>query len=185
VEEPRRSASGARPDFRPFRPFTRPGTPGSSGRPQTGRPVGGYFARRPGASMTDRLTPERRSELMSRVRSRDTAPELALRRSLRRLGVRYRSYRRVAGATVDVALPDLRTVVLVHGCFWHGCPRHFKPPKSRTLYWTEKIRTNRARDRRQLRSLRIAGWTALVVWAHDLRTDPDLFLAGALGLDSR
>lgn len=132
--------------------------------------------------MTDRLSPERRSALMARVRSRDTLPELALRRSLRRLGVSYRSYRKVAAATVDVVLPERRTAVLVHGCFWHGCPRHYKPPKSRVLYWSEKVRANRDRDRRQIARLRSAGWKVLVVWSHELRRDPDKLIARRLGL---
>ncbi len=119
---------------------------------------------------------------MSRVRGRDTWPELALRRSLRRLGVPYRSYLRIAGATVDAALPGRRTAILVHGCFWHGCPRHYKPPKSRVRYWTDKISANRARDRRQVSALRSAGWTVLVVWSHELRREPERAVARRLGL---
>lgn len=133
--------------------------------------------------MTDRLTPEHRSWLMSRVRSRDTAPEMVLRRALRRLNVRYRSHQRVSGAIVDLVLPDLKTVVLVHGCFWHGCARHYKPPKSRVRFWTEKIRTNRARDARQVRALRAVGWTVVVFWSHSLVSNPNRVVALRLGLE--
>jgi DNA mismatch endonuclease, patch repair protein len=117
---------------------------------------------------------------MSRIRSRDTLPELTLRRSLRRLGVSYRSYRRVAGTTVDVALPDRRTVILVHGCFWHGCRLHYQAPKSRVEFWTRKVAVNRARDRRQVRALRRAKWRVLVVWEHSLRADPERMLSHLL-----
>jgi DNA mismatch endonuclease (patch repair protein) len=123
--------------------------------------------------MTDTLTPDQRSALMSRIRGRDTRPEIELRKSLRRLGIRYRSHRRVAGATVDVVLPDRRTVVFVHGCFWHGCPTHYKVPKSRVRFWTEKVAANRARDRRQTEALRRANWRIVVVWEHALRRNPD------------
>jgi DNA mismatch endonuclease, patch repair protein len=130
--------------------------------------------------MTDRLTPEQRSALMSRIRGKNTRPEITLRRSLRRLGVRYRSYRRVAGATVDIVLPDRRTVVLVHGCFWHGCRAHYKAPKSKVGFWAKKVAGNRARDRRQLRALKRANWKVVVVWEHTLKRDPDRSIARRL-----
>lgn len=117
---------------------------------------------------------------MSRVRGKNTRPEIALKSSLRRLGIRYRSYRKIAGATVDAVLPDRRMVVLVHGCFWHGCPTHYKVPKSRVRYWREKVATNRDRDRRQTRALTRAGWKVVVVWEHSLRRDPDRDLARRL-----
>jgi DNA mismatch endonuclease, patch repair protein len=122
-------------------------------------------------NLTDRLTPERRSALMSRIRGKDTSPELAVRRSLRQLGIRYRSYRRLAGATVDLVLPDRRTVLLVHGCFWHGCARHPRSSKSRVAYWSSKIAANRERDRLQTAALKAAGWKVLVIWEHDLKRD--------------
>ena len=110
---------------------------------------------------------------MSRVRGRDTRPEIAVRTALRRLGIRYRSYRKIAGVTVDFVLPDRRSVILVHGCFWHGCPRHYKVPKSRVRYWAAKVAGNVARDRRQTRALREANWEVVVVWSHSLRADPE------------
>jgi len=122
--------------------------------------------------MTDRLTREQRSALMSRVRGRNTRPELAVRKSLRRLGVRFRSYARIAGTTVDFVLPGRHAVILVHGCFWHGCRAHYKAPKSSVRYWTDKIAGNMARDRRQIRALKEADWRVFVVWSHSLRGDP-------------
>jgi len=110
---------------------------------------------------------------MSRIRGKNTRPELALRQSLRRLGVRYRSYRRIAGATVDVVLLDRRTAILVHGCFWHGCPRHYTAPADNASFWKAKLEQNQERDRRQAHAIRSAGWRTVVVWEHALRKDPD------------
>ncbi len=125
------------------------------------------------AIVAERLTVAQRSDLMSRIRNRDTFPERALRSALRKWGVTFRSNERIRGVHVDVALRDTKTAVLVHGCFWHGCPRHYVPPKSNSAFWAEKFRTNRGRDRRQASVLRAAGWGVVVVWEHSLRADPD------------
>ena len=122
--------------------------------------------------MADVMSPAERSALMSRIRGRDTKPERALRSALRRSGVMFRSQRRIGGVTVDVAIPDMRLALFVHGCFWHGCPRHYSPPASNRRYWREKLEGNRARDRKQARAVRAAGWTPVVVWEHSLKADP-------------
>jgi DNA mismatch endonuclease (patch repair protein) len=106
---------------------------------------------------------------MQHNKSRDTGPELALRRLLFARGLRYRvSYRPVAGQriTVDIAFPRARTVVLVDGCFWHGCPDHHRAPKTNVDYWTAKLARNRARDRHVSEALTAAGWTVLRFWEH-------------------
>ncbi len=105
---------------------------------------------------------------MSRIRSRDTRPEIVLRNALRRRGIRYRSYRRVGGVRVDLVLPDLRAVVLVHGCFWHGCRRHYVCPSDNAAFWSRKLLENRKRDERQNRRISDAGWRILTVWEHSL-----------------
>jgi DNA mismatch endonuclease (patch repair protein) len=122
--------------------------------------------------MADIMSRATRSALMSRIRSRNTRPERALRSALRRAGVRFRSYHRIRGVRVDFALPDLRVALLVHGCFWHGCPRHYTAPASNAVFWKRKLADNRSRDRRQLRMLRAAGWLPVVVWEHSLRAGP-------------
>lgn len=118
----------------------------------------------------DRLSPEARSRLMSRVRGRDTGPERALRRLLTDLGYRYRlQYKRVPGRP-DVALPGRRKVIWMHGCFWHshpGCPKA-TVPKSRTEYWTAKLEDNRRRDTAVQEGARRLGWDTLVVWECEL-----------------
>ncbi len=119
--------------------------------------------------MTDIFTPEKRSEVMSRIRGRDTKPELILRSMLHRLGYRFT----VAGlknrslpGKPDIILPKYQTVVFVHGCFWHGhadCP-HFRLPKSRRTWWKAKILGNQLRDARNEQQLRDLGWHVVTVW---------------------
>jgi DNA mismatch endonuclease, patch repair protein len=118
----------------------------------------------------DRLTPERRSWLMSRIKGANTKPEIAVRSLLHRMGYRFRIHRRDLPGTPDIVLPGRGVVVLVHGCFWHGhvCKRT-KMPKSRVNYWTEKIAGNRRRDARKRRKLRALGWRVVVVWECELK----------------
>ena len=96
-----------------------------------------------------------------------------MRAALRRKGVRYRSYGRIAGVKVDLLLPDLHTVVMVHGCFWHGCPSHYTPPSGNSTFWLQKLRQNKERDMRQARAIKAEGWQVVTVWEHSLSTEDD------------
>jgi DNA mismatch endonuclease (patch repair protein) len=118
----------------------------------------------------DRLSPEHRSWLMSRIRGSNTKPEIAVRSLLHRLGYRFRLHRRDLPGTPDIVLPGRETVVFVHGCFWHGhaCKRT-KMPKSRVDYWGEKIDANRRRDVRKRKNLKRLGWKVVVVWECELK----------------
>jgi len=114
----------------------------------------------------DRLDTEARSRLMSKVRGKDTAPEMAVRRFLHAAGLRYRLHDRTLPGRPDLVFKSRRVAVFVHGCFWHqhvGCPRA-KLPTTRASFWRQKMETNAARDRRSIRRLRSMGWRALVVW---------------------
>lgn|SRR5579863_667092 len=118
-------------------------------------------------------TPER-SRLMARVRRTGTGPELALRRALRRKGLPYRAgVGRSLPGSPDVAFKRHRVAVFVDGCFWHGCPRHGTIPRTNTVFWLTKILTNRRRDRRVTRALRLSGWRVVRVWEHDIRANAD------------
>jgi DNA mismatch endonuclease (patch repair protein) len=122
----------------------------------------------------DTLTPQERSALMAKIRSTDTAPELLVRRSLWRLGLRYRLQNKLVPGTPDLWFPRRRVALFVHGCFWHGhedCPL-FRPPKSRTAFWKEKIRRNRLRDNKNLLRLLAEGFSVATVWECALRKDP-------------
>lgn len=125
--------------------------------------------------MTDTLSEEKRSWNMSRIRGKDTKPEIAVRSLLHRLGYRFRLHVRNLPGTPDIVLPKYRTVVLVHGCFWHRhpCCRFAYTPKSRVSFWTEKFRRNTERDQEIERELVSLGWNVVTVWECEV-ADSDL-----------
>lgn len=119
----------------------------------------------------DRLSKEMRSWNMSQIRGRDTGPERAVRSLLHRMGYRFRLNHPALPGKPDLVLPRYRTVVFVHGCFWHrhtGC-RFAYVPRSRTSFWQAKFSANRARDRKAVRNLKAQGWHSIVVWECELR----------------
>jgi DNA mismatch endonuclease (patch repair protein) len=103
---------------------------------------------------------------MSRIRSKDTGPEWAVRRLVHAMGFRYRLHVKRLPGRPDIVLPRHRKVILVHGCFWHahGCETARRPPATHKRFWREKFARNAARDRLVLRELWQAGWKVLVVW---------------------
>lgn len=129
--------------------------------------------------MADSLTVERRSWNMSRIRSRDTGPERTLRSMLHRAGFRFRLHDRSLPGTPDIVMKKHRTVILVHGCYWHrheGC-KNAKTPSTRTDFWQEKFGATVARDERNLDALTELGWNSIVVWECDLKKRPDEVMA--------
>ncbi|MGO4352586.1 very short patch repair endonuclease [Rhizobium sp. RAF36] len=116
--------------------------------------------------MPDFLTPEQRSARMSRIRSSHTAPELALRRALHALGLRFRLNDNRLPGKPDIVLPRFKTVIFVHGCFWHrhdGC-KVASTPKSNAPFWEEKFARNVARDKMNVEKLEDLGWQVLTAW---------------------
>jgi len=122
------------------------------------------------ASRPDPHSEAQRRRNMSRIRSRDTKPELQLRRALHAAGLRYRLHDRRLPGTPDIVFPGRRAVIFVHGCFWHGhdCPLSITPA-TRTEFWEDKIRRNRTRDSASEAALLGAGWRVLTVWECALR----------------
>ena len=117
-----------------------------------------------------------RSRNMAAIRGKDTAPELAIRRILHAMGMRFRLHRKDLPGSPDIVLPRHRTVVFVHGCFWHrheGC-RYTTTPKTRQEFWLAKFESNVFRDRRNQAKLKQLGWLVLVVWECELRKPEDL-----------
>lgn len=107
-------------------------------------------------------------------RSRDTSPEVAVRRLLHGAGLRYRlhvallpGHRRLA----DIVFTRQRVAVMIDGCYWHGCPDHYTAPKANAAFWREKIERNRARDADTTAKLQASGWTVLRFWTHDSAPD--------------
>ena len=122
--------------------------------------------------MADTLTPAQRSERMSRIRSRDTKPEITLRAELHRLGFRFRVNRTSLPGKPDIVLARYRAVIFVHGCFWHrhhGC-KVATTPKSNTDFWKEKFSRNVARDEKVRKQLLGLGWRVITAWECELST---------------
>lgn len=131
--------------------------------------------------MADVLTPAQRSFNMSRIRGRDTKPEILLRRGLHGAGLRFRLHAAALPGRPDLVFPKYRGVILVHGCFWHGhdCPM-FRLPATRPDFWSAKIAGNRERDRRTLQALLGSGWRVLTVWECALKGSARLPLEDVL-----
>ena len=124
--------------------------------------------------MTDVFSPEKRSAVMRRVKGRDTAPEIAVRRMLRAAGIGYRLVGSGLPGKPDIVMQGRRTVVFVHGCFWHGhdCARGSRKPRANADYWTAKLARNVARDRQVVAKLTNDGWRVVTVWECGLKA-PD------------
>jgi DNA mismatch endonuclease (patch repair protein) len=121
--------------------------------------------------MTDFLSKETRSRVMSRIRSKDTKPELTLRRALFEAGIRgWRCHPRTVPGKPDIAFTRWRVAVFVDGCFWHGHPDYFTPGKS-GAYWDAKIARTQQRDRLANATLAEAGWVVLRFWDFDVEAD--------------
>ncbi|QHI68152.1 very short patch repair endonuclease [Tichowtungia aerotolerans] len=128
--------------------------------------------------MTDHLTPEKRSWNMSRIKGKDTSPEILVRSMLHRAGYRFRKNVKTLPGKPDIVLPKYRTVIFVHGCFWHrhkGC-KGATTPKTRTDWWQKKFERNIANDKKHTRELRKLGWHVLTIWECELKNSNRVFL---------
>ena len=122
--------------------------------------------------MTDVLTREQRIYNMSRIRGRDTKPELLLRKALWAAGLRYRIRNSLPGKP-DIVFPSARLAVFVDGCFWHGCPEHMTWPENNAEFWRRKIERNIERDRDVEAELERLGWKWLRFWEHEVKNSVD------------
>ena len=121
----------------------------------------------------DKMTAEQRHRCMAAIRSRDTRPEMVVRRYLHACGFRYRLNHPGLPGHPDIVLRKYRTVIFVNGCFWHGhegCP-HFRLPKTNTGFWRAKIERNKARDKAEQAQLATMGWHCITVWECELKKD--------------
>lgn len=122
----------------------------------------------------DRLSAERGSANMRQIRSKDTAPEVILRKLIHRLGYRFRLHRKVLPGKPDLVFPARRKVVFLHGCFWHqhSACREGRLPGTRREYWEPKLARNQERDAAAQASLKVQGWHVFAVWECELAKDP-------------
>lgn len=119
--------------------------------------------------MADVLTKKQRSFCMSRIRSKNTKPEIILRKALCEAGIRgYRLSYALLGKP-DMVFPVRKVAIFLDGCFWHKCPKCYRPPKSRKSFWIKKIAANVVRDKKVTRQLKKEGWTVLRFWTHELK----------------
>jgi DNA mismatch endonuclease, patch repair protein len=123
--------------------------------------------------MTDVHTREQRSRNMAAIRSRNTRPEVRVRRALHALGFRFRLHRKDLPGRPDIVLPKFQTAIFVHGCFWHchHCKYGSVIPATRAEFWAAKRGGNMARDRRNAAALRELGWRVVVLWECEVRSD--------------
>ncbi len=138
--------------------------------------------------MTDIVDQATRSRMMSRIRNRDTAPERVVRQELYRLGIRYRLHNGKLPGRPDIVISRLRTVIFVHGCFWHrhpGC-RMAYTPKSNVEFWLTKLEGNARRDTENQARLAELGWRVIVIWECEIRNLTALQeqLAKLLGIEA-
>jgi len=126
--------------------------------------------------MSDVFSPEMRSKIMSRIRSKDTHPEIMVRKILHRMGYRFRLHVDNLAGTPDIVLPRHRKVIFVHGCVWHGHPgcNKSKRPSSRKDFWNKKINKNIERDRKAIEELSSSGWKVLTIWECQTRKKKEL-----------
>lgn len=133
----------------------------------------------------DTVSPEERSRIMRQVRSRDTKPEMRVRRALHAAGLRFRLHDKRLPGRPDLALRKRKTVVFVHGCLWHwhGCPRS-RMPSSNVDYWRAKIARNVERDAEHAVALQRLGWRVEVVWECELAPATERLIARLTGRDA-
>lgn len=120
--------------------------------------------------MADRVSSEKRSEIMSKVRSKWTNPEKIIHNSLKGNRIRHKMHPRIMGSP-DVLITETNTLIFIDGCFWHGCRKHCSLPKSRLEYWESKIKGNVKRDAMNRRKLRKIGYNVIRIWEHQINDD--------------
>ncbi|MGH8541827.1 MAG: very short patch repair endonuclease [Stenotrophobium sp.] len=126
----------------------------------------------------DKLTPQRRSANMAAIRSRDTKPEMIVRKLVYSMGYRYRLHAKELPGKPDIVLRPRRKVIFVHGCFWHQHSRatctDSRQPRSRKSYWNKKLRGNVERDQQHVNALKNEGWKVLTIWECELQSNKAL-----------
>ncbi|MEK9153347.1 MAG: very short patch repair endonuclease [Patescibacteria group bacterium] len=125
----------------------------------------------------DMFSKKKRSEIMSKIRSKDTKIEILFRKALWKKGFRYRKNSSKYFGKPDLVLPKYKTVIFIDSCFWHNCPKHGYLPKSNLKYWRRKIECNKERDKEVNKYYKKLGWKIFRIWEHKIKKEKPLFLA--------
>lgn len=120
--------------------------------------------------MTDTFSKKDRSRIMSQIKAKNTGPEAKLRKMLSSKGLRYRLHYKIDGRP-DIVFVSKKTAVFVDGCYWHKCPKCYRPSNSNKAYWSSKIEGNAKRDKRVNRILKSKGWKVVRIWEHEINND--------------
>lgn len=123
--------------------------------------------------MVDKFSRETRSRIMAAIKGKNTNPEMAVRKILWSRGIRYRIHDNTVFGTPDISNKRKKLAIFIDGCFWHGCKRCYRPPKSNVEYWKNKIVDNKKRRSDVLRYLRKDGWMIFQFWEHEVISNPD------------
>lgn len=123
--------------------------------------------------MADKFSKQKRSEIMSKVRNKDSKMEITLRKELWKAGYRYRKNSNKHFGKPDIVLANLKTVIFVDSCFWHGCKEHGSMPETRREFWEAKIARNKERDKEVTRHYKDKGWTVIRIWEHEIKKNFD------------
>jgi DNA mismatch endonuclease, patch repair protein len=126
--------------------------------------------------MIDSFSKKKRSEIMSRVRSKDSKIEIDFRKALWRAGYRYRKNARNYFGKPDVILKKYNAVIFIDSCFWHGCKKHCRFPATNKKYWIDKIQRNKKRDKEVNKYYKNVSWKIFRIWEHDLKQNPKKFI---------
>ncbi len=121
--------------------------------------------------MTDIVSKKKRSEIMSKIKSKDTKIEIEFRKAIWKAGFRYRKNPKGYFGKPDLVLKKYKTVIFVDSCFWHGCKKHCRLPSTRKNYWIPKIKRNKQRDKEVSEHYKKEGWQVLRVWEHQIKKD--------------
>lgn len=117
--------------------------------------------------MPDVFTKEKRSWIMSRIKSKWTTQEKKIHNYLKSKKIKHKMHPKIPGSP-DIILPGKKIAIFLHGCFWHKCPRHYREPKSNRKYWLSKIDKNVERDKKNIKLLKRNGWKVIKIWEHDI-----------------
>ncbi len=124
--------------------------------------------------MPDKFSKDVRSNIMSSIRSKNTQPELAVRKIIWSKGKRYRVHDRTVFGTPDISHKGKKLAVFIDGCFWHGCKKCCTVPQTNTTFWINKIHNNQKRRRKVAARLKFDGWNMITFWEHEIKTNPNL-----------